>query len=650
MKLLTPISIGSLVLKNRVVMPAMATNFGNADGSVSDRMIEYYRARAEGGAGLIVVEFTAVTFEGRFTLNQLRIDDDRFVTGFSRLAEAIHKAGSRAMLQLHHAGRRSPFPVILTQAIAPSAIPIFPGGPIPREMNLSDIRHVREAFIRGAIRARKAGFDGVEIHAAHAYLLGQFLSPVSNVRSDSYGGNPENRARFSLEILGGIKESNGEDFPVIVKLSGDEYVPGGIEIGEALIHARLFEKNGADALCVSASAGASAVIYPKASATMSTSPPLYIEPACFSHLADRVKKQVSIPVMAIGRISAPAVAESLIAGGKADLVAVGRGHIADPAFARKSGGSPDELCSCIGCLQGCIERSVQWSNTGFTCAVNPGVGRETEPTGVPAAAAKKVFVVGGGPAGMQAAAILAERGHRVTLYEKEDRLGGNVLLASLPPGKKEILSLIRHLAWRLEKSGARVCLHTQADGKLIEAERPDAVVICAGAKPKRWTVPGMEAVRVATAEEVLRGRTSPEGKGQAVVLGGGLVGCETALFLAHKGWRVTVLEMLEDIGMDAGPLIKFYLRRELEAAGVQVLVRNSVCEFSAGKAVCQLPGGGLHSYEMDLAVLAVGYEADRNLFNEIRSLVRETFIVGDALSPRRILEAMRESFDIAQVI
>jgi len=278
------------------------------------------------------------------------------------------------------------------------------------------------------------------------------------------------------------------------------------------------------------------------------------------------------------------------------------------------------------------------------------VGREAESTGVPAAAPKKVFVIGGGPAGMQAAAILAERGHRVTLYEKEDRLGGNVLIASLPPGKKEILSLIRHLNRRLERSGARVCLRTQADGGLIKAERPDAVVICAGAKPKRWTVPGMESAKVATAEEVLRGSVSLEERGQAVVLGGGLVGCETALFLARKGWRVTVLEMLEDIGMDVGPIIKFYLRRELEAAGVQVVVRNSVCEFSAGKAVCQLPGGDFRSYEMDLAVLAVGYEADRKLFDEVRSLVRETFIVGDALSPRRILEAMRESFDIAQVI
>jgi 2,4-dienoyl-CoA reductase-like NADH-dependent reductase (Old Yellow Enzyme family)/thioredoxin reductase len=650
MKLLTPLSIGKLTLKNRIVMPAMATNFGNVDGSVSDRLIDYYVARAEGGLGLVIVEFTAVSFEGRFTQNQLRVDSDRFIPGFAKLVDAVHRAGARIVLQLHHSGRRSPRNVTMTQAIAPSAVPVFPGAPVPREMTTDEIVYVRDAFISGAVRAKSAGFDGVEIHATHGYLLAQFLSPMANRRIDDYGGKPEKRARLPLEILRGIKKAAGGDFPVIVKMTGDEYTPGGIEIGEALVHAALFEKEGADALCVSGSAGSMMAVSPKAPGIRSTSPPVYIERACYAHLAAQVKRQVSIPVMAIGRINDPDVAEFLLAEGKADFVAVGRGHIADPTFASKCGEKRGSLCFCIGCLQGCIEKSVQWSNTGITCAVNPKVGREKEATGIRAPFPKKVAVIGGGPAGMQAAAILAERGHRVTLFERGEKLGGNVLTASEPPGKGETLNLIRYLSQRLEKSGAEICLRTVADADRIRREKPAAVVLCCGAEPLRLNVPGVESAKVVTAEEVLTGKRAIQKPGRAVVLGGGLVGCETALYLVAKGWKVTVVEMMEDIGMDVGPIIKFYLRRELEESGVDIRVRNYVCEFREGNAVCRLQDGENYTYDADLAVLAVGYQADIKLFEEIRALVQDTYVVGDALQPRRILEAMRESFDIAQVI
>lgn len=652
MKLLTPISIGTLHVKNRVALPAMATNFGNPDGSVSQRLIDYYNARAKGGVGLIIIEFTAVAFGGRFTQNQLRIDHDRFVEGFARLVGTLHAGGARTLLQLHHSGRRSPVNLILTQPIAPSPIPVIPESPIPWEMTLDDIRFIREAFIRGALRAKQAGFDGVEIHATHGYLLAQFLSPLSNQRADAYGGNPENRARLTLEIIRGIKAAAGDDFPVIVKMTGDEYTPGGIEIEEALAHARLFAQNGADALCVSGSAGSLMSLSPKAPGRRSTSPPVYIEQACYAHLAAQVKKAVSTPVMAIGRINDPHVAEAILQKGQADLIAVGRGHIADPAFVNKCAGtSRGNLCYCIGCLQGCIEKSVQWSNTGITCAVNPRVGREAEATDRPAAPPKKIMVIGGGPAGMQAADILARRGHNVSLYDKKNRLGGTVLTASIPPGKAETLHLIDYLQTRLRDSGAEVHLQTAVDPELIRREKPDCVIIAAGGRPRKLKVPGVDGAQLFMADEILDKGIPASVKGRkAVVLGGGLVGCETALFLAKQGWQVKILELLEDIGIDVGPIIRFYLRQELEAAGVEICTKNCVSEFREGQVVCYADDDEALLHAADLAVLAVGYEADPAFFAAVREIVPEVYGVGDALRPRRILEAMRESFDIAQEI
>ncbi|MBN1829956.1 MAG: FAD-dependent oxidoreductase [Deltaproteobacteria bacterium] len=649
MEIFTPIDFGGVTLKNRIVMPAMATNFGNPDGSVTERLIGYYAARAAGGVGLIVIEFTAVSFEGRFTQNQIRMDNDCFIGGHGELVEAIHRAGARAVLQLHHSGRRAPLAITFTHAMGPSAVPVFPGFPVPRPMTIGDIGKIRGDFVSAAVRAAKAGYDGVEIHAAHGYLLAQFLSPESNRREDEYGGSPEKRAKLPLEILQGIKDSLGPDFPVIVKMSGDEYTPGGIEIEEALIHARLFEEAGADMLCVSGSAGSMMALSPNAPGRRSTSPPVYVEQACFAHLAAAVKTIVSIPVMAIGRINDPSVAERLIEEGAADVIAVGRGHIADPAFVNKSSGkNPDPLCRCIGCLQGCIERSVQASNTGITCAVNPRVGRELEAEGLSASSPKRFFVLGGGPSGMHAAAILAERGHRVDLYEKRNCLGGNVLTASKPPHKAETMYLIDYLVERLKRSEAKIHLNADMTAETIKEEQPDAVIVCCGSKPRRPSLPGMESAMVVTADDVLSGTANIGKPRRVAVVGGGLVGCETALYLAERGWRVTVLEMLEDIGIDVGPIVKHYLRKELEEAGVTIRPKTCIAEFRKDSVVCRLDEGETELFDADIAVLAVGYSSDDGLFRSLQEYGVDAYIVGDARSPRKILDAMRESDTLAR--
>ena len=651
MKLLTPFQLGNVTVRNRVIMPAMATNFGNPDGSVTERQIAYYRKRAAGGVGLIVVEFTAVSFEGKFTQNQLRIDHDRFTDGHRRLARAIHDGGAQAVLQLHHSGRRSPLSIVYTQAMGPSAIPVFPGFPVPRSMTYKDIRKVKDDFIGGAVNAQKAGYDAVEIHAAHGYLLSQFLSPESNRRNDDYGGTPEKRARLPVEILCGIKEALGADYPVIVKMTGDEYTPGGLEIDEALIHARLFAENGADMLCVSGSAGSMMAVSPNAPGKRSTSPPVYVEQACYVHLAEAVKKHVSIPVAAIGRINDPEIAERILKDGKADVIAAGRAHIADPDFVNKiSGVDSRPLCRCIGCLQGCIERSVQAANTGITCAVNPAVGREMELSDIPVRESKDIIVVGGGITGMHAAAILAERGHRVALYEKGSELGGNVIIASTPPHKMETLYLVDYLKERLSRSGVEVYLNNSPDEDFILSLKPDTVIITCGAEPKRPSLPGMESAGVVTAEEVLREKIDGVPNGRATVVGGGLVGCETALYMAEKGWNVTVLEMLGDIAADVGPIIRFYLKKELEDAGIKTVVNNCITGFRGDDVVCCRVDDEEILYETDLIVMAVGYDADDSLYQSLKEKMPGVYVIGDAQSPRRILDAMKESFMLAQEI
>jgi len=651
MNLLTPFQLGNLTVKNRVIMPAMATNFGNPDGSVTDRQIEYYRARAAGGLGLIVVEFTAVSFEGKFTQNQLRIDHDRFIEGHRRLAHAIHDGGAQAVLQLHHSGRRSPLSIVYTQAMGPSAVPVFPGFPVPRAMTYEDIGKVRDDFVRAAVNAQKAGYDAVEIHAAHGYLLSQFLSPESNRRSDDYGGTPEKKARLPVEIVRGIKDTLGTDYPVIVKMTGDEYTPGGLEIDEALIHARVFAENGVDMLCVSGSAGSMMAVSPNAPGKRSTSPPLYVEQACYTHLAEAVKKHVSIPVAAIGRINDPDIAERILTEGKADVIAAGRAHIADPAFMNKiSGVDSRPLCRCIGCLQGCIERSVQAANTGITCAVNPAVGREMETSDVPVKAPKQIIVVGGGIAGMHAAAILAERGHRVDLYEKGIELGGNVIIASKPPHKMETLYLVDYLKERLSRSGAVLHMNNCIDEEFILRLNPDAVIITCGAVPKRPSLLGMESTKVVTAEEVLCEKVVVVPDGRAAVVGGGLVGCETALYMAEKGWHVTILEMLGDIAADVGPIIRFYLKKELEDAGIKTVVNNCITSIRGDDVVCCRVDDEDVLYETDLIVLAVGYDGDDSLYKSLKEKIPGVYVIGDAQSPRRILDAMKESFMLAQEI
>ena len=426
-RLFSPITINSMSVENRVVMPPMCTAYATIGGAVTDRLIDYYTARARGGVGLIDVEFTYVHPLGKIFDHMLGIYDDKLVPGLRRLTDSVHSAGAKIVIQIAHGGRRTHSDIIGAVPVAPSPIPRL-NGETPKELSVPEIEELIQDFLTAAQRAKRAGFDGVMIHMAHGYLLQQFLSPLSNLRSDDYGGDFERRARAPLEILKGVRRELGQDYPITCRLCGDEYVKGGFDLNQSVRLSKILEANGMNAIEVSAGT--------HETPEMMGAPP-YHPMGFLSHLSQAIKQEVRIPVGIVGRIHTPEVAQRLLEEGKADLIAVGRGLIADPEWARKAReGRAETICPCISCNQGCSDR--MYFQQDISCTVNPAAGREAAYPLTPAGEKKRILVVGGGPAGLEAARVAAMRGHEIQLWEKEGELGGQLNLASLPPGKEDI--------------------------------------------------------------------------------------------------------------------------------------------------------------------------------------------------------------------
>ena len=477
-KLFEPGQIGPMVIKNRIVMPAMATGTSSKEGFVTRQTKDYYEERARGGAGLIIVEFTCIDFpRGKGALRQLAVDDDKFVPGLTDLAQTIQRHGAKAALQLHHAGngtRRE-----LTeglQPVGPSAI-TRPGSEIPKALTLKEIGDLITRFARAAERAVKAGFDGIEIHGAHSYLIAQFLSSAWNQRKDRYGGPLENRARFLLDIILAVRDKVGKSFPLWCRINGEESgVPGGTTLEEAQDVARMIEEAGCDAISVSAS-----------ERELTSSRPHFFLPGWAAHLAAGVKEAVQLPIIGVGRIT-PELGEHLIEDGKVDFVAMGRALRADPEL-------PNELAlrklndirPCIAC-NACAEHLRPGGHR--LCAVNPALGREREYAITAARKKKRVLIVGGGPAGMEAARVAALRGHDVALWEEGDRLGGKLLMAALPPFKEQITKLVDFLSYQIKKVGVRVELGREVTSAVITKEQPDVMILATGSTPLIPRIPG----------------------------------------------------------------------------------------------------------------------------------------------------------------
>jgi 2,4-dienoyl-CoA reductase-like NADH-dependent reductase (Old Yellow Enzyme family)/thioredoxin reductase len=635
--LLSPIKIGTMEVRNRFVVPPMGTNFANPDGSVSQQLIDYWAARAKGGYGLLIVEVTAVDPLGKAIPWQPGIWDDEFITGWRKLTDEVHKYGAKVAVQLHHAGRQTTHEVIGAQPVAPSAIPCPVDREMPRELTTEEVYNLIEKFGDAARRAMDAGFDAVEVHGAHGYLIAQFMSPYSNKRIDEFGGDFMNRMRFPVEVVKNIRRKVGSGYPIIFRFSGDERVPGGRTIDESRMVARVMEEVGVDSLHVSTGVYGSMpwLIAPSA-----------VSPGYNVYASEEIKNVVNIPVIAVGRINEPLMAEDILEDGKADMVSLGRESLADPELPNKvAAGLTEEISPCIGCMQACVGYLFDPNYLKISCLVNPFTGREGELKVEKAEKPKKVMVVGGGPGGLEAAWVAAKRGHKVTLYEKENVLGGQYRIGAIPPAKQDILKAIRYYITMGKKYGAEYKMGVEVTEDLIMKENPDVVILATGGVPLVPNIKGIDNPKFVKAVDILEGKK--EAGMNVLIVGGGMVGVETADFLGEHYHNVTIVEMLPEIARDEQDAVKYFLMERLNKYGVKSITSATVKEFLDDGVVYEKDGKEEKLTGFDTIVLAMGAKAYNPLEEKIKGKVSEVYVVGDAVKARKALEAIEEAARVA---
>jgi 2,4-dienoyl-CoA reductase-like NADH-dependent reductase (Old Yellow Enzyme family)/thioredoxin reductase len=644
--LFSPIKIGSMNIKNRIAMAPMATDFAEGDGTVSDRLIDYYEARASGGAGLIILEVCTIDGASPYIPRTVGIWDDSFIPGLLKLTRAVHAHGCSIIPQIAHPGPESLAPLFNgAQTVGPS------GGIVnnltkmkSRELALDEIPRVMEQFGEAARRARDAGFDGLELHAAHCYMLvGSFLSALRNRRIDSYGGDLTGRLRFPLEVIRTIREKAGEDFPVTMRISAEEQVPGGRDIRETAYIARIFAEAGISGFHISNG------VYPDLS--WRVIPPTGTQYCLNAGSAAVIKKAVDVPVMVVGRIIDPGMADDIIDRNEADMVVLGRALLADPEWPAKAyAGTWDDIAPCIGCGLGCIR--ARENGMDMTCIINPAVGRERDMAINPAVRRKKVMVAGGGPAGLEAARVAALAGHEVILYEKESKPGGQFNLAAVPPAKQELCKITGYLCRQAGKAGVTMHFGVEVNPLLIAREKPDTLIIATGGRPRIPEIPGSDRGNVFTAHDVLSG-TVDLGSGRVLIIGGGMVGCELASYLASTGdnitvgmTEVTIVEMRENLATDMFSEGRELLFRELRNKGVRMITSAVVKEISADGAVIERAGGREILSGMKYIILALGSEPVDTLSGAVKGV--PVHVIGDAREPRQVMDAIREGSEIGR--
>jgi len=688
-------------------MLPMTTGYAESDQSTGDRLIDYYAARAQGGAGLIIAPFSPSPAGSPVDAG---LYDDRFIPGARKLADTVHQHGAKISAQLivcYHlilpapagkAGRAGTAaePSDFDDGGDPGGIPEVVGpSPVtntllkvkPRKLTVEEIAFIVREYGKAAARAKKAGFDMVEIMAGGGYLVNRFLSPLSNIRGDEYGGDLEKRMRFLLEIIGSVRTSVGEDFPITLRLNLQENIDGGYTLDDALEMAAILERTGIAGFTSYVGRHESPIPTVQAS----------VPKGAFVSLAERLKKTVRVPVTAANRIDGPVIAERILAEGKADLVGMGRALLADPELPDKARtGRTEEIVPCLACshcLAAMLTTYKQWGRpASAVCSVNPTVGRERDCRLERAPRPKKVVVIGGGPAGLEAARVAALRGHDVSLHEKTDRLGGRLLTGAVPPHKEALGALAASLATRAERAGVRIRTTHTASRHEIAGEHPDAVVVAVGGTPSMPGIPGADGSNVVIAEGVLTGAKTV--RGEVVVIGGGMVGCETAEYIwsmsrehvdavsgerapgeeaadresTHGGTAagpaqegavtgVTIVEMLDRMAADVSATTRPFLLARLKGQGIRMItgarvvaidprgvtLARTAARRGAGTEGSMEAGGALSErVPADLVVLATGYQVDPNAVRELAELAPETYIIGDCAGPRMVREALEE--------
>ncbi len=636
--LFEPISIAGMELKNRIVMPAIGTGFCKFQtGEVTDQLKEWYRERAMGGVGLITVGVASVKEGVPFGV---AVYNDYVIDGVKEVVAIIHEHDAKASVQLWHPGRYE-FPLIgKDQPVSASDVPapLF-SKRTPMPLTVDEIHEYEQLFIDAAVRCKKAGFDAAEIIGSAGYLISQFLSPSTNRRNDEYGGSLENRVRFPVEIINGMRKALGDNYPILCRISGDEFVEGGNTLEDMKEIARHLEDAGADAMNVTAGWHESK----KPLITMDVPRGGYV------YLAEGIKSVVNIPIIASNRINDPLLAERILEEGRADLISMARPLIADPELPRKAmEGRYDEIRTCIACNQGCLDNVFRGKQV--TCLFNPAAGKEAEYRIKQAEEARRIVVAGGGPAGCEFARVAALRGHTVVLFERNGVLGGQINIAAASPHSEEFANIPRYYKAVLSKDdNVTLRMNTEATPELIMNEGPDVVVLATGAVPVIPPINGVDRPDVVTAFDVLSGKAATGDN--VIIIGGGGVGCSVGKFLGSKGKNVTILEMQERIGADIGISMKWPTIKALKEYGVNVISSTKVAGIGDEGVITQ-PAHEIHPMVLatDTVVLAVGTESDNKLEAEMKSAGVELHVIGDCRKPKKALDAISAGARLARKI
>lgn len=636
----SPITINHMQLKNRMVVTPMVTQYCNLDGTATERYIAYHEAKAKGGFGLIITEDYNVSPEGHGFDRTAGLWNDGQIASHSELPKRVHKYGAKILAQIYHSGRQTSSVALHGQtARSSSRIQNAFSDVIPEPLTTEEVHDYVQKFIDAAYRAKLCGFDGVQVHAAHGYLITQFLSTYANKRLDEYGGNFWNRTRFLREILGGIREKCGKDFVIDIRLSAEEFVDGGLTIEDTKAIAMMAESCGVDMIHCSMGNYLSFDY---------NIPSGYRPHGFMASYARAIKDVVSVPVTVVGRINDPFLADEILASGDADLIGMGRASIVDPNMPNKAKEHRfEDIRRCFGCDVGCIGSILQMKP--LTCTLNPEVGREYEGGIQKADTKKKIVIVGAGPGGLEAAIFAARRGHDVVVFEKQDHNGGQFYDASIPPGKGEITDFLVWQKTQCKKLGVDVRFNTEATLENIEAEKPDHVILASGAVNKHLPMPSFKNdPRVVDPADILEGKVMAGQK--VVIVGGALVGVETATFLGQALRDVSVVEMLDDYSKDSVWPVYVDIHNTFKRMGIKAYTSTAVQELTAEGVVVKDKEGNLKTLPADTVVMAIGRAPYKPLEEGLKKAGYAVTVIGDANGHKEALTACREAFETARAL